>query len=87
MSTVIAREANTDADTLPFDFDVQRFPILATHWFGVPEPAKPSAEVVDLNIIRLAAALHQLGQTIGADVGSRNDMLRRLAPRVREAPQ
>ena len=70
-----------DADTLPFDFDVQRFPILATHCVGVHEPAKSSAEVVDLNLVRLAAALHRLGQTIGVEVGGRNDMLERVAPR------
>ncbi len=90
MSTVIAREANTDVNTFPKGFDPQRFPILAAHWFGAgarAAPARLSAEVVDLDRMRLAAALHRLGQTIGADVGSRNDMLRRLAPRVREAPQ
>ena len=89
MPTIIPhlREASNDADSLPPNFDPQQFPILAVHWFGIHQPTRPSAEVIDLNIIRLAAALHRLGQTIGADVGSRNDMLRRLAPRVREAPQ
>ncbi len=87
MSTVIAREANTGVDTLPKGFDPQRFPILARHWFGWRQPARPSAEVVDLNIIRLAAALHQLGQTIGADVGSRADLLKRIAPRGHEVPR
>ena len=85
MHTIIPhlREASfNDADTLPSDFDLQRFPILARHWFGLHEPAKPSAEVVDLNLVRLAAALHRLGEAIGADVGSRADMLKRIAPRT-----
>ena len=90
MHTIIPhlREASSsDADTLPSGFDPQRFPILATHGFGLHEPAKPSAEVVDLNLICLAVALHRLGQTIGAEVGSRADMLERLAPRVHEVRQ
>ena len=80
------REASSsDADTLPSDFDPQRWPILATHWFGAHRPARPSAEVVDLNVIRLAAALHRLGETIGAEVGSHGDVLKRLTPRPGEA--
>ena len=79
MSTVIAREANTDADTLPSDFDPQRFPILAVHWFGQHEPARPSAKAVDLDRMRLGAALHRLGEAVGADVDNRGDMLKRLA--------
>ena len=50
-------------------------------------PAWPAAEVVDLNLMRLAAALHRLGETIGADVGSRKDMLKRLAAPAHEARQ
>ncbi len=87
MSTVIAREANTDVNTFPKGFDPQRFPILAVHWFGIHRPVRSSAEVVDLNIIRLAAALHRLGETIGADVGSRADLLKRIAPRGHEVPR
>ena len=80
--------ARRDSDSdLPPDFDPDEHPILATHWFGVHEPAKPSAEVVDLNLVRLAAALHSLGEAIGADVGSRADMLKRLAPRTHEVPR
>ena len=55
-------------------------PTCVTHWFAVHQPARPTAEVVDLNLVRLAAALHRLGETIGADVGSRADMLKRIAP-------
>ncbi len=74
------REASfNDADTLPSDFDPQRFPILAAHWFGWRQPTKSSAEVFDLDLIRLAAALHRLGEAVGADVGNRGDMLKRLA--------
>ena len=79
------REASSDADSLPPNFDPKQHPILACHWFGLHEPAKPSAEVVDLKLIRLAAALHRLGETIGADVGSQTDMLERVAPRPGEA--
>ena len=50
-------------------------------------PVWPAAEVVDLNLMRLAAALHRLGETSGADVGSRKDMLKRIAPRGHEAQQ
>ncbi len=85
MSTVIAREANLD--TFPLGFDPQRCPILAVQWFGIRRPVRSSAEVVDLNIIRLAAALHRLGETIGADVGSRADLLKRIAPRGHEVPR
>ena len=46
---------------------------------------RPSAEVVDLNLIRLAIALYRLGRAIGADVGRRADMLERVAPRAHEA--
>ncbi len=50
-----------------------------------PRPlGKIAAEVVDLNLMRLAAALHRLGETIGADVGSRKDMLKRLAAPAHE---
>ncbi len=87
MSTVIAREADTDVNTIPKGFDPQQFPILAVHWFGIHRPARPSAEIVDLNIIRLAAALHRLGQTIGVEVGSRADLLKRIAPRGHEVPR
>ncbi len=80
-------EAPDCADALPLDFDPQEYPILARHWFGLHEPAKPSAEVVDLNLVRLAAALHGLGETIGADVGSRADLLKRIAPRGHEVPR
>ena len=53
----------------------------------MPRPADPgaiTAPVVGLEFIRLAAALHRLGETIGVEVGSRADMLRRLL-RIREA--
>ncbi len=75
-------EASNDANTLPPNFDPQRFPILTVHWFGWRQPVL--AEVVDLNLVRLAAALHQFGKTIGANAGSRTDMLRRLTPRTHE---
>ncbi len=78
-------EASNDANTLPPNFDPQRFPILAVHWFGWRQPVL--AEVVDLNLVRLAAALHQFGETIGADVGSRKDMLKRLAAPAHEVPR
>ena len=48
---------------------------------------RPPAEFIDLNVIRLAAALHRLGETIGADVGSRKDMLKRLAAPAHEVPR
>ena len=79
MLTIIPhlREASfNDPDALPPNFDIQQLPILATHWFGVHEPAKPSAEVVDLNVVRLAAALHRLGEAIGP---SRRDVSPRSA--------
>ena len=48
---------------------------------------RPPAEVVDLNLVRLAAALHRLGEAIGADVGRRADMLKRIAPPAHEVPR
>ena len=71
-------EASNDANTLPSNFDPQRFPILAVHWFGVHQPAKPSADVVDLNLIRLAVALQGLAKANGIEVGTRADVARRL---------
>ena len=82
---VFAREAAVGTDTLPQGFDPRRFPILAVHWFGLHEPARPLAEVVDLNHIRLAAALHRLSEVVGAEVGTPGDMLKRLTPRAHEA--
>ena len=86
MHTIVPHvwEAPSDADTLPSDFDPQQHPILARHWFGLHEPAEPSAEIVDLDRMRLGAALHRLGETVGADVGNRGDMLKRLTS-VKEA--
>ena len=81
----ITAEAIAADESLPSNFDPRQFPILAAHWFGVRQSAKPSAEVVDLDLVRLAAALHRLGEAVGADVGSRWDMLERLAPRGHEA--
>ena len=81
MLTILPRQTEVadHPDTLPSNFNPKQYPILATHWFGLHEPAKPLAEVIDLNIIRLAAALHRLGEVVGADVGNRGDMLKRLA--------
>ena len=51
-----------DADTLPFDFDVQRFPILATHWFGIePRAAACAAVVSRLGCEQLCAEPDALG--------------------------
>ena len=84
MNTIIPHcvEAPSGVDALPTDFDPKRHPIIAQHWFGWRQPVL--AEVVDLNLVRLAAALHQFGKTIGANAGSRTDMLRRLTPRTHE---
>ena len=82
MYTLKARTATTSCerhvDAAPPNFDPQQCPILAVHWFGMHQPARPSAEVVDLNLIRLAAALHGLATANGLDVGTRADFARRL---------
>ena len=78
--------ANSNAPVaLPADFNPRRHPILARHWFGCPTPAESSIGVVNSDLLRLAAALHRLGETIGANTGTRAEMLRRLALRVHEA--
>ena len=93
MYTIEARQAKSNryldspAESLPKGFDPNIFPIIARHYFGWRRPIKPSAEVIDLNLMRLAAALHRLGETIGADVDSRADLLKRLAPRGHEVPR
>ncbi len=46
---------------------------------------RPPADVIDINVIRLAVALHRLGEVIGIEVGSRKDMLERVAPQAHEA--
>ncbi len=71
-------EASNDANTLPPNFDPQRFPIFAVHWFGMRRPARPFVEVVDFQTIRLAVALHGLAKANGIEVGTRADVARRL---------
>ena len=72
-----ATEAGTDpVVAVPSNFDPHRHPILAVHWFGQPESR--TAPVVDLDLIHLTVALHRLGETIGADVGNRADMFKRI---------
>ncbi len=78
------RYLDSPAESLPKGFDPFNFPIIARHWFGWRRPIKPSAEVIDISLIRLAAALHRLGEAIGIEVGSRADMLRRFTPRAHE---
>ena len=91
MYTLEARQATSNryldspAESLPRGLDPFNFPIIARHWFGWRRPIKPPADVIDLNVIRLAAALHRLGEAIGADVGCRRDMLKRIAPPAHEA--
>ena len=93
MHTPKARQATSKhyrddpAESLPKGFDPFNFPMIARHWFGWRRPIKPSAEVIDISLIRLAAALHRLGEAIGIEVGSRKDMLERVAPRGHEVPR
>ena len=44
----------------------------------VPPGLLPARNVIDFQTIRLARALHSLGEAVGADVGRPVDMLRRL---------
>ena len=81
------RYLDSPAESLLRGCDPFNFPIIARHWFGWRRPIKPSAEVIDLNVIRLAVALHRLGEVIGIEVGSRKDMLERVAPRGHEVPR
>ena len=46
-------------------FDAKAMPILAVHWFGCLAPVEPSAEIDDRHLMRLAAALHRLGEGNG----------------------
>lgn len=80
-------ETTTSASTnlaiaAPPDFDPRRFPILAAHFFGRHQSASRLAEIIDFDRVRLAAALHRLGKTIGVNTGTRAEMQRRLAPQI-----
>ena len=78
-------EASTDpAVAAPPNFDPLQFPILAVHFFGHRQPASRSAEITDFGLVRLATALHRLGVSIGADVGGRGDVLKRITPQTHE---
>ena len=74
---------------IPKNFSPKKFPILSLHWFGLqPSPhandRQPPAvdRVADLGVVRLGAALHRLGISVGADIGTRSNVIEALGQRV-----
>ncbi len=77
------------ATPIPKDFRPDECPILSLHWFGI-EPCpqandrQPPAvdRVADLGVVRLGAALHRLGISVGANIGTRSNVIEALGQRV-----
>lgn len=74
---------------IPKGFDAAEFPILSLHWFGLQpspqandRPPTVVGPVADLGVVRLGAALHRLGISVGADIGTRSNVIEALGQRV-----
>ncbi len=60
---------------IPKDFSPEKFPILSLHWIGLPPSPQANDRqppvidrVADFGVVRLGAALHRLGENVGANV-------------------
>ena len=74
---------------VPKGFSPEKFPILSLHWFGLPPSPQANdrqppviGQVADLGVVRLGAALHRLGISVGADIGTRSNVIEALGQRV-----
>jgi hypothetical protein len=80
--TVASHALDSQVEDLPLGLDPTTTPIIATHFFGWRPPVEPSVEVTDLDLFRLAGALHRLGKALGVNVGHPADVLRKLEVRL-----
>ncbi len=77
---------------VPKGLDPEKFPILSLHWFGLQpcpqandRPPTVVGPVADLGVVRLGAALHRLGISVGADIGTRSNVIEALGRRVQSS--
>ena len=72
--------------------EAAEFPILSLHWFGqqpCPQahdlPPTVVGPVADLGAVRLGAALHRLGISVGADISTQSNVIEALGRRVQSS--
>ncbi len=83
------RAARAPGGPLPKGFNPDECPILSLHWFGLQpcpqandRPPTVVGPVADLGVVRLGAALHRPGISIGVNIGTQRNVIEALGQRV-----